>query len=122
MWPPVHDGAETAASIFRFVRERVSGYKLVRRIETGDGAHAFRARGDGRHLFVSNRVANTVSLIDTRALAVVAEYPAPGGPDCMDIMSDGRTLLVTSRWSRRLTVIDTQTRRIVRQVPVGRSP
>ena len=29
-------GAETAASIFRFVRERVSGYKLVRRIEFSD--------------------------------------------------------------------------------------
>jgi acetyl-CoA synthetase len=28
--------AETAASIFRFVRERVSGYKLVRRIEFSD--------------------------------------------------------------------------------------
>jgi acetyl-CoA synthetase len=29
-------GPETAASIFRFVRERVSGYKLVRRIEFSD--------------------------------------------------------------------------------------
>ena len=29
-------GPETAASIFRFLRERVSGYKLVRRIEFSD--------------------------------------------------------------------------------------
>ena len=28
--------AQTAASIFRFMRERVSGYKLVRRIEFSD--------------------------------------------------------------------------------------
>jgi YVTN family beta-propeller protein len=96
--------------------------RLVRRIETGEGAHAFRAKGDRRHVFVSNRVANTISLVDTQTLAEVAEYPAPGGPDCMDIMADGRTLLVTSRWSRRLTVIDTETRQVVRQVPVGRSP
>lgn len=96
--------------------------RLVRRIETGEGAHAFRAKGDRRHLFVSNRVANTVSLVDTQTLAEVAEMPAPGGPDCMDLMADGRTLLVTSRWSRRLTVIDTQTRQVLRQVPVGRSP
>jgi YVTN family beta-propeller protein len=96
--------------------------KLVRRIETGDGAHAFRAKGDGRHLFVSNRVANTISLVDTRSLTEVAEYAAPGGPDCMDLLADGRTLLVTSRWARRLTVIDTQTRQVLRQVPVGRSP
>lgn len=96
--------------------------KLVKRIQTGDGAHAFRARGDKRHVFVSNRVANTISLIDTQTLSVVAEYPAPGGPDCMELLADGRTLLVTSRWARRLSVIDTETRKVVRQVPVGRSP
>lgn len=96
--------------------------KLVKRIQTGDGAHAFRARGDKRHVFVSNRVANTISLIDTQTLSVVAEYPAPGGPDCMELLSDGRTLLVTSRWARRLSYIDIDTKKVVRQVPVGRSP
>lgn len=95
--------------------------KLVRRIRTGDGAHAFRARGDKRHVFVSNRVANTISLIDTQTLQVVAEYAAPGGPDCMELLADGRTLLVTSRWARRLSIIDTESRKL-RQVAVGRSP
>ena len=35
--------------------------KSVRRIKTGEGAHAFRAAGDRRHVFLSNRVANTIS-------------------------------------------------------------
>ena len=96
--------------------------KLVRRLETGDGAHAFRARGDKRHVFVSNRVANTVSLLDYQSLQVVEHYPAPGGPDCMELLSDGRTLLVTSRWARKLTLLDTVERRVTRQLPVGRSP
>ncbi len=96
--------------------------RLIKRIPTGDGAHAFRAKGDQRHVFVSNRVANTISLIDTQALAVVAEYPAPGGPDCMELLADGRTLLVSSRWIRKLTFIDTEKRQVVRQVEVGRSP
>lgn len=96
--------------------------RLIQRIETGAGAHAFRARGDRRHVFVSNRVANTISLIDTQRLAVVATLPGPGGPDCMELLADGRTLLLTSRWARRLTVIDVETRQVVRQVPVGRSP
>ncbi len=99
-----------------------SAPKLVKRIETGDGAHAFRAAGDLRHVFVSNRVANTISKIDLQTLAVVANYPAPGGPDCMDVLADGKTLLVTSRWSRKLTFIDTETRQVIRQVNVGRSP
>ena len=74
--------------------------KLMKRITTGNGAHAFRAKGDRRHVFVSNRVANTISLIDTQSLTVVYELPAPGGPDCMEVLADGRTLLVSSRWAQ----------------------
>ncbi len=96
--------------------------RVAGRIVTGNGAHAFRAQGDKRHLFVSNRVANTISRIDMQDLKVVDTYPAPGGPDCMDLSADGRWLYVTSRWSRHLTVIDTQTKQVARQVRVGRSP
>lgn len=95
---------------------------LVKRIATGEGAHAFRSRGDRRHVFVSNRVANTISQIDTQTLTVVAEYAAPGGPDCMDLLADGRTLLVSSRWARKLSFIDIDKKQLVRQVEVGRSP
>lgn len=96
--------------------------RLVKRIETGDGAHAFRARGDGRHVFVSNRVANTISMIDTQTLTVVFDLPGPGGPDCMDVTSDGRTLLLSSRWARKLSFVDIDTKKVVRQIDVGRSP
>lgn len=58
--------------------------RSVGQIKTAAGAHAFRAAGDDRHLFVSNRVANTISKIDMVTSQVVANYPAPGGPDCMD--------------------------------------
>jgi DNA-binding beta-propeller fold protein YncE len=95
---------------------------LVKRIRTGAGAHAFRAYGDGRQVFVSNRVANTISLIDFQSLAVVATYDAPGGPDCIEFLADGKTLLTTSRWARKLTFIDIEKKKVVRQVPVGRSP
>jgi YVTN family beta-propeller protein len=96
--------------------------RLLRRIETGEGAHAFRAVGDKRHLFVSNRAANTISLIDTHALALVAQLPAPGGPDCMELSADGKTLLVTSRWIRKLTLVDLTSRKVFAQVNVGKSP
>jgi DNA-binding beta-propeller fold protein YncE len=96
--------------------------KLLQRIGTGDGAHAFRARGDGRHLFVSNRVANSISMIDMQAMTVVAQLPAPGGPDCIEVMADGRTLMFSSRWARKLSFVDLDSRKLVRQVPVGRSP
>jgi YVTN family beta-propeller protein len=95
---------------------------LVRTIPTGKGAHAFRAAGDKRHVFVSNRVANTISKIDTQTMSVVAQYPGPDGPDCMDVTADGRYILLSSRWAGKLSVIDTTTRQVVRQVRVGKSP
>jgi YVTN family beta-propeller protein len=96
--------------------------KRVQVIATGKGAHAFRALGDTRHLLVSNRVANTISKIDLQTLKVVATYPAPGGPDCMDVSADGKFIFVTSRWIRKLTVIDVEAGKVIRQVPVGKSP
>ena len=39
--------------------------KTVARIRTGKGAHNFRGLGDGRHVFVSNRVENTISQAST---------------------------------------------------------
>ncbi len=96
--------------------------RLDRKIKTGAGAHAFRAAGDGRHVFVTNRVANTIGKIDLTSLALVDTYQAPGGPDCIEVMAGGKLLLVTSRWAKRLTVIDADTKAVVRQVPVGKSP
>ncbi|WP_415203478.1 YncE family protein [Pseudorhodoferax sp.] len=95
--------------------------RAVKLIKTGNGAHAFRSAGDGRHVFVSNRVANTISKIDLQSLDVVATYPAPGGPDCMELSADGRLLYFTSRWARKLSVLDLQSGQLL-QVKVGRSP
>ena len=96
--------------------------RLSKKIPTGKGAHAFRAAGDDRHVYVSNRVANTISKIDLQTLKAVTSYAAPGGPDCMDVSADGRLIYVTSRWAKKLSVIDTQTGQLVRQVNVGKSP
>jgi YVTN family beta-propeller protein len=95
---------------------------MVKLLPTGAGAHAFRAAGDKRHVYVSNRVANTISKIDYQSMTVVDSYQAPGGPDCMDVSADGKLIYVTSRWARKLSVIDTASKTLVRQVPVGKSP
>ena len=96
--------------------------KLVKSIATGEGAHAFRALGDGRHVFVGNRVANTVNKIDYVKLESVGQFKAPGGPDCMEVTADGKWLLVSSRWIKKVSVIDIATGQLVRQVKVGKSP
>jgi YVTN family beta-propeller protein len=96
--------------------------KLARKIKTGAGAHAFRAAGDGRHVYVSNRVANSVGKINLQTLELVDSYDVPGGPDCIEVLAGGKLLLVTSRWAKKLTVIDAETKKVVKQVKVGKSP
>ncbi len=94
----------------------------IKVIKTGAGAHAFRAFGDKRHVLVSNRVLNSISKIDLQTLEVVDNFPAPGGPDCIEVSRDGKQILVTSRWIKKLTVIDIASRKVVQQVKVGKSP
>ncbi|MDD7960683.1 hypothetical protein PUT90_28430, partial [Klebsiella pneumoniae] len=47
--------------------------KIVKTIPTGKGAHNFRSLVDGKHVAVTNRVANTISIIDEDALTNVGE-------------------------------------------------
>jgi YVTN family beta-propeller protein len=96
--------------------------QVVKQIKTGKGAHAFRGAGDGKHVYVSNREANTISVVNMQTLEKLHDLPAPGGPDCMELSADGKQLWVTSRWIKKVTVIDTQQRKVLAQYPVGRSP
>ena len=114
--------AGSGVQVFDVSKGGAEAGKLVKEIPTGKGAHAFRAAGDKRHVFVSNRVANTVSKIDLQTQTVVSQFAVPGGPDCMDVSADGKWLYVTSRWAKKLSVIDLQTGKVARQINVGRSP
>lgn len=96
--------------------------RSLARLVTGKGAHSFLPRGDGRHVFLSNRVANTISVIDQQTLAVVESFAVPGGPDDMELTRDGKELWVTSRWANRVTVVDLATRKVKNSIRVGRSP
>ena len=97
--------------------------KEVKRIPTGKGAHNFRPLGDKKHVFVSNRIASTISLIDMQTLEKVGEIPGlPAGPDDMEITPDGKTMWVTFRFSKKVGVIDIPTMKLVAVIPVGKSP
>ena len=95
---------------------------LVRRIQTGRGAHNFAVSVDGKTLYVSNRVAGTISLLDSETLAVTGIVPAPGGPDDMVLTPDGRELWVTGRFRAAVDVIDLTSGTLKKTIPVGRSP
>ena len=97
--------------------------KIVKVIKTGKGAHNFRPLGDGRHVYVSNRVAATISKIDMDTLENVGTIQdLPAGPDCMDITPDQKELWVTFRFSKKVGIINLSTNALEKTIKVGNSP
>jgi len=94
---------------------------IIQKIHTGNGAHNFLASPDGKTLYVTNRVAGTISVLDADTLAITATLTAPGGPDDMALSPDGKELWVTDRWHASVGVIEL-TSGALKTIPVGRSP
>ena len=95
---------------------------LIRRVQTGRGAHNFVLSPDGKTLYVSNRVAGTISALDAGTLALTGSMMVPGGPDDMALTANGEELWVTGRWRASVDVIDRATGTLKARIPVGRSP
>ncbi|ACR29581.1 beta-propeller fold lactonase family protein [Burkholderia glumae] len=97
--------------------------RVVKTIPTGKGAHNFRSLADGVHVAVTNRVANTISIIDENTLTNVGDITGLlPGPDDMELSADRKTLWVTFRFAKKVGVIDLASRRLIQTIPVGRSP
>jgi DNA-binding beta-propeller fold protein YncE len=97
--------------------------KIVKTIHTGKGAHNFRSLDDGKHVVVSNRVANTLSIIDEETLTNTGDITGLlPGPDDMELSADKRYLWVTFRFAKHVGVIDMQSHQLVKTIAVGRSP
>lgn len=91
--------------------------KSVKRIVTVDRALNFRVLRDKGHIFVSNRVANSIRILYATTLENIGSIPVPGGPDCMRVTEDGQTMWVTIRWIKKVAVIDLNTRKLIKTIP-----
>ena len=97
--------------------------KIIKTIKTGKGAHNFRPLGDGRYVFVTNRVESTISKIDMETLENVLTIKGlPAGPDCMDITPNQKELWVTFRFSKKVGIINLTTNELEKVIKVGNSP
>lgn len=97
--------------------------QVIKEIKTGKGAHNFRPLGDKKHIFLSNRVEPSISLLNMDTLEKEADITGlPSGPDDMDITPDGKELWVTFRFAKKVGVIDIASRKLITTIPVGKSP
>jgi YVTN family beta-propeller protein len=99
-----------------------SNGNIIGKVTTGYGAHNFLYSTDGKTLYVTNRIAGTISVLDADTLEVKNTLQAPGGPDDMAMSPDGQQLWATGRWHAWVDVIDLASGALKASVPVGRSP
>jgi DNA-binding beta-propeller fold protein YncE len=91
-------------------------------IPTGKGTHGMYPSRDSTDLYVSNRLAGTISVISFATRQIVATWPIPGGsPDMGGVSADGTELWLSGRYNSEIYVIDTTTGAL-RRIPVGKGP
>ena len=89
-------------------------------VPTGKGAEGIDITPDGKEVWVVNREANTISVIDTKTLKVVATIKASAFPIRVRITPDGKRAVVTFTESGDVGIYDVATRAEVKRIPLGR--
>jgi YVTN family beta-propeller protein len=98
---------------------RVTGF-----LHTGAGAHGLYPSRDASVMYVSNRIAGTISSVSFKTRHVVATWqiPLPASPDMGGVSADGNTLWLSGRYNAEVYAIDTHTGRLRARIPVGEGP
>jgi YVTN family beta-propeller protein len=77
---------------------------------------------DTTELYVSNRLAGTISVIDFATLRVIHTWHVGGSPDMLQVSADGRQLWVSNRYDATVSVVSTSTGKVLHTIAVGANP
>ena len=92
-------------------------------IPTGAGAHGLYPSRDARFLYVTNRSAGTVSVLDFSTRQIVQTWTIPGGsPDMGGVSADGKVLWLSGRHNGAVYALSTTDGRLIATIPVGTGP
>lgn len=91
---------------------------IDRFIRTGMGAHGIYPSRDAKRIFISNRDAGTVTVLDAATLKTVTTWKIPGGgsPDMGGVSADGTKLWLSGRYSSVVYVLDTASGKILHRI------
>jgi YVTN family beta-propeller protein len=100
-----------------------NSFTVIGFLPTGSGAHGLYPSRDARDLYVSNRTAGTISVVDFATRRVVQTWNlGSSSPDMGNVSNDGKTLWLSGRYNSEVYVIDTETGRLRARIPVGEGP
>jgi YVTN family beta-propeller protein len=99
-------------------------FRVLRFLQTGRGAHGLYPSRDAKYLFVTNRMAGSISVISFATRKIVRTWHLPGGgsPDMGNVDASGKVLWLSGRYDRVVYAISTRTGRLLARIPVGAGP
>jgi YVTN family beta-propeller protein len=98
-------------------------FRMIGFLPTGRGAHGLYPSLNTRFLYVSNRIAGTISVVSFATRRVVDTWNlGSSSPDMGGVSADGKTLWLSGRYNAEVYVIDTRTGRLRARIPVGLGP
>ncbi len=110
-----HSGGDTVGAVNMSTGE-------VKLIQTGARAEGSTISPDGREVYVGNREAATISVIDTAKNSVVATIQTGKGPVRVAVTPDGNTLVYALMHENKVAFADAKTRRQTGYVLLPNSP
>jgi YVTN family beta-propeller protein len=94
----------------------------VKFIPTGAGAHGLYVSRDAKSLYVANRLAGTISVIDFATRKVRDTWEVGGSPDMFQLSPDGTQLWYADRYHSTVSVVDTRSGKLIERIGVGYYP
>jgi DNA-binding beta-propeller fold protein YncE len=101
-----------------------AAFRVLGFLHTGAGAHGLYPSRNARFIYVSNRLAGSVSVVSfhTRRVVRTWQLPRPASPDMGGVSADGGTLWLSGRYNAVVYAINTRTGRLRAAIPVGAGP
>jgi YVTN family beta-propeller protein len=99
-------------------------FRVLRFMSTGHGAHGLYPSRDAKYLYVTNRMAGSISVISFATRQIVKTWRIPGGgsPDMGNVSADGKILWLSGRYNGVVYALSTATGKLLARIPVGAGP
>lgn len=99
-------------------------FKVTGFIPTGYGAHGLYVSRDSKSLYVTNRGAGSITVLDfaTRKASAVWKIPGHASPDMGGVSADGTVLWLSGRYDAEVYAISTFDGHLIARIKVGNGP
>jgi YVTN family beta-propeller protein len=88
-------------------------------LPTPPGAHGLQVSRDTHFMYVSDRDAGAISVIDLELRKVVTTWKVGGSPDMFQLSPDGRQLWTSGRYNGTVIVVDTDSGQVLDTIRAG---